>query len=126
MPGLPQFLKLSTFFTNPLVEARMLDFWLVQIQSAGYEHNATLSDDRQMPLQCLVPLRARLRNRSELCKCPPWALLLCPIYTRVQCRETQPFPNRTRGQLPPSSAMQREKDTNAVPSLHVHAEASMS
>lgn len=128
MPGnSPQFLKLSTFFTNPLIEASMLDFWLVQIQSAGYKHTTQLSVTiSRRPLQRLVPLRARLRNRSELCKCPPWALLLCPIYTTVQCRETQPFPNCTRRRLPPSSATQREKDTNAVLSLHIHAEASTS
>ena len=78
------------------------------------------------PLQHPVPFWTRLRNRSELCKCPPWALLLCPIYTTVRCRETQPFPNGTRWHLLPSSATQREKDTNAVLSLHVQAEASTS
>lgn len=127
MPGnSPQFLKLSAFFTNPLVEASMLDFWLVQIQSAGHKHATQLSVMiSRHPLQRLVPLWARLRNRSELCKCPPWALLLRLTYITVHSRETQPFPNCTRRQLP-SSATQREKDTNVVLSLHIHAEASMS
>lgn len=105
----------------------MLESWLVQMQSAGYKHTTQLSVMiSRHPLQRLVPLRGRLRNRSELCKCPPWPLLLCPIYTTVHYRETQPIPNDTRRQLPPSSATQREKDTKAVLCLYIHAEASMS
>lgn len=128
MPGnSPQLLKLSTFFMNPLVEASVLNFWLVQIQSAGYKHTMRLSGlTSRCPLQHLVPLRARIRNRSELCKCPPLALLLYPIYSTVQCRETQPFPSCTRRQLLPSSATQWEKDTSAVLSPHIHAGDNMS
>lgn len=39
----PQPLKLSTFFTKPLAEGGVLDFWLVQAQSAGYKHTTQLS-----------------------------------------------------------------------------------
>lgn len=51
MPGnSPQFLKLDAFFKNPLIEASTLDFWLMQIQSAGYKHTQVNSDDQQFPL----------------------------------------------------------------------------
>lgn len=77
----PQLLKLGAFVTNPLVEASLFDFWLIQIQSVQQKNTTSISVHQQFPLlytvfplQQLEPLEIGLGTGQAL-EVPPLSKL---------------------------------------------------
>lgn len=87
----PQFLKLGAFVMNPLVEASLFDFWLVQIQSVRQKNTTSISDDQQFPLlytafplQQLEPLETGLGTGQGFGSAPSEQASLLPFACAIQ------------------------------------------